>query len=445
MNNAVNFAKSSANIKPLALTLIDESWASATNSLIGRVVNFVAPNGNASHVEFIAPTRRNAAALVNIKWGGHLFAVRLTQPAVVPALDIVLRPDLPLSIWSMAVKEAISDWIELVSDVSGTPAVLVGLVRDSNPAPLNLSLGLRLSQIGQAYRGTIDITAADVAGWQWIINRLGAAPALLASVDPEVALSFCLRPVCVPISELCTLQPGDVVLLDESRAAANQLPLTCVSGGRIVHGLNAISDGIAIHLSNKPIKELNVALEQTVNPRPARTSPKAGDAATPDIPQGPDSLDELEMWLQFEVGHTKMSLGQVRSLTPGQVLVAAGDDSTHEVRVLCNGRWIATGRLVAIGERLGVQVTGLGGVDAAVGAANDQHSQATAPVASSSDLNGLQNGAVEQHEPTAERPDAGNQSSPQTVNQLGSQVGGQDQSVHAQALNNQLSSGNSAL
>lgn len=363
----------SSKVETVTLASLDADWVNIANRLVGRVVSFTAPNGSVSHLELISPTNRPAAALLRIKCGGHVFDVRVSQLAVVPALDIAVRPDLPLSIWQMAVKEAVSDWIALVSNISGTPAVLVGLVREPGAASLNLSLGLRLSQAGRADSGTVEITAADAAGWQWIANRLnGIARTQPAVVDPVMILSFRLRAVCVPISELRTLQLGDVVLLDESRALTTQLPLTCVSGERIVHGLNAISDGVAIHLSNKPSKELTVEHEPTVNPRPTRTSPKAGDVATPEIPQGPDALDDLDMWLQFEVGHAKMSLGQVRALTPGQVLVAAGDDSTHEVRVLCNNRWIATGRLVAIGERLGVQVTGLGGVDTALGVEKDK-------------------------------------------------------------------------
>ena len=396
-----------SRITTVTLACLEVDWVNIANSLIGRVVNFNAPSGGASRLELIAPTNRAAAALVRIKWGGHLFEVRVSQPAVVPALDIAIRHDLPLSIWLLAVKEAVRDWIGLMSEVSGTPAVVVELVRDPVAAPLNLSLGLQLSQAGRANRGTIEITAADAAGWRWIASRLsGFAPALPAAIDPVMILSFRLRSVCVPISELRTLQLGDVVLLDESRVETNQLPLTCVSGERFVYGLNAISDGIAIRLSNEPLKELIVEHEPTVNPRPTRTSPKAGDAATPEIPQGPDALDALDMWLQFEVGHARMSLGQIRALTPGQVLVAAGDDSTHEVRVLCNSRWIATGRLVAIGERLGVQVTSLGGVDMALGAEKDQRSQVPNGdnVPEISKESGLQSEEAAPKEPTADSP-----------------------------------------
>jgi len=398
----------SSRIDDLTLACLDTAWVNVANSLIGHEVSFTSPNGSTGRIEFIAPTNRTAATLLRIKWGGHMFAVRASQLAVVPALDIAIRPDLPLPIWEIAVKEAVTEWITLLSEVSGTPAVLVDLVRNPGKAPLNLSLGLRLSQVGLEERGTIEITATDVAGWQWAASRLhGSALALPASVDPLITLSFRLRPVCVPVSELRTLQLGDVVLLDEARALTNQLPLTCVSGERIVYGLNAISDGVVIYLSNKPIKELTLEHEPTVNPRPVRTSPKAGDVATPDIPQGPDSLDALDMWLQFEVGRTKMSLGDVRELTPGQVLVAAGDDSTHEVRVLCNNRWIATGRLVAIGERLGVQVTDLGGVDAAIEGDKDPylHQSRDGENLNSPEGIGSQSATARREEPAAKMPE----------------------------------------
>lgn len=389
-------------VESVTLASLDEGWIGTANGLIGRVNSFTAPDGVASQLEFIAPSNRAAAALIRIKWGAHEFAIRLSQLALDPALDIAIRPELPLPIWKIAVEEAVNGWIRLLSEVSGTPAMLVELVRDPEVAPLNLSLTCRLSQVGRAERDVIDITASDASGWHWIASRLKQpAPSLLSTVNPVITLSFRLQAVCVPIVELRDLQLGDVVLLDETRAASNRLPLTCVSGGRILHGLDAISDGVAIHLSNKPIKELVVEHEPSVNPRPTRTSPRAGDVETPEIPQGPDALDALDMWLQFEVGRTRMSLAQIRTLTPGQVLVAAGDESTHEVRVLCDSRWIATGRLVAIGERLGVQVTDLGGANAASSDENDLHVNDVGRdgVATSAERLNLQNERLMREEP----------------------------------------------
>lgn len=369
-------ASEQSTIKALSLVSLDGAWAGISNSLIGCSVGFVAPNGSSSQLEFIPPTQRAAAALLKIKLGGHLFELRVSQPATMPAVNIAIRDDLPSAIWQMAVEEAASDWIRLISEASGKPTVLVELSRHSDAAPLNLSLGVRLSRVGQADHGTIDVTASDIAGWQWVARHLrDPVPKPAAVIDPVMTLSFRLRPVCVAIAELRTLQLGDIVLLDESQSSATQLPLRCVIGERIVNGINAISDGIAIKVSKQPIKELSVTFEPTVNPRATRTSPRAGDTATPEIPQGPDVLDSLEMWLEFEVGRTKMSLGQIRALVPGQILVASGDDSTRDVRVLCNGRWIATGRLVEIGEKMGVQVTNLAGVEAVPTLKKDQQSK----------------------------------------------------------------------
>lgn len=83
---------------------------------------------------------------------------------------------------------------------------------------------------------------------------------------------------------------------------------------------------------------------------------------TPVVPAG--GLGAVEVDVVFEIGTLRMSVEELERMGPGQTLPlpdALGPQVP--VSVLGNGRKLATGRIVTVGETLGVQITGLEGRD----------------------------------------------------------------------------------
>ena len=90
-----------------------------------------------------------------------------------------------------------------------------------------------------------------------------------------------------------------------------------------------------------------------------RDDPAAADPSLAGDPAGlPLSrLDALEVVLRFEVGELSLTLGELKSLSPGHVFDLGQTLNRCDVRVLAHGNLLGRGYLVAVGDRLGVRVS----------------------------------------------------------------------------------------
>ncbi|MFM0735974.1 type III secretion system cytoplasmic ring protein SctQ [Paraburkholderia xenovorans] len=82
----------------------------------------------------------------------------------------------------------------------------------------------------------------------------------------------------------------------------------------------------------------------------------AEDGAQPDI----GSLDELDVPVHLEISTLDLPLRTLATLQPGYLLELPIALEDAQVRLVVHGRTIGTGRLVAIGEHLGLQVSRIG-------------------------------------------------------------------------------------
>jgi flagellar motor switch protein FliN len=74
----------------------------------------------------------------------------------------------------------------------------------------------------------------------------------------------------------------------------------------------------------------------------------------------PPTLARIDVTVTVEVGRTRMTLSEIASVTPGELVEL--DRMTEEpVDVLVNGRLFARGEIVAIGAAFGVRLTELAG------------------------------------------------------------------------------------
>lgn len=88
--------------------------------------------------------------------------------------------------------------------------------------------------------------------------------------------------------------------------------------------------------------------------------------AAASVPKGPslgerlDLVEEVKVQLSVTLGTTELTMGQLFALSAGDVL-ALDRDADAPVDVRLNGKLVARGLLVAIGDKFGVRITEIEG------------------------------------------------------------------------------------
>lgn len=73
-----------------------------------------------------------------------------------------------------------------------------------------------------------------------------------------------------------------------------------------------------------------------------------------------DTLARLPMQVRYEIAGPQLTVSRACGLAEGDVLTLPASASSAVVRLVCQGRTIARGELVCIGEQLGVRITSTG-------------------------------------------------------------------------------------
>ncbi len=148
------------------------------------------------------------------------------------------------------------------------------------------------------------------------------------------------------ISQLSQLKQGDVVFFSRSLMTRDEV-LTLRTES--VHGpwwvLRGRLDDTSVHI-------LQSAHTMSSTDTPQDTE-LADDAATTTL-----DLQSIPIRVSFDLGHTTLTLGEMQSLQPGEVLQMARTVDEY-VTIRANGAAIGTGQLVDIDGRLGVSISKL--------------------------------------------------------------------------------------
>ena len=198
-----------------------------------------------------------------------------------------------------------------------------------------------------------------VVGGAMPVALLHADPAVLERVVATVAASgvdlsplaaLPLRPVirlftrALPLEVLRGLRPGDTVL------AGGQPPLLRCGVGRALRAsLHIDPQEFTVHLAEPPAISDDPAAFEAADPTSAST----------EAPQSAGSLDELQLPVAFELDTARVSLAELASMQPGYAVELDVPLREATVRLVCHGRTLGTGQLIAIGEHLGVRITRL--------------------------------------------------------------------------------------
>lgn len=149
------------------------------------------------------------------------------------------------------------------------------------------------------------------------------------------------------LAELRGIRRGDIVSVERWTPEGPGLRVSARWGGE--HGIELQARAEGARLTIHELKD------PTMNRDPhALAAADGGDAAASSLPL--DRLDALEVALRFEIGELSLSLGELRSLRPGQVLELGAPLNRCPVRLVAHGNLLGHGHLVAVGERLGVRV-----------------------------------------------------------------------------------------
>ena len=168
-----------------------------------------------------------------------------------------------------------------------------------------------------------------------------------AQASINVPMIVCLRQAAVtlPVNEIRSLSPGDVILVDQVCQPEGTV-IAVIAEHLVVPVELSASGGL---LSSYPIRRQGSPWEWSME--------KEHDAVRKSAPDASD-IDDLPVRLVFEVGRLELSLSEIRRLAPGAILPLMRPlDAALDI--VANGRRIGSGTIVRIGDAVGVRVTRL--------------------------------------------------------------------------------------
>ena len=200
--------------------------------------------------------------------------------------------------------------------------------------PLTLDVQIKLGeQLAEPLQLHLSVAVAERVA-QLLETHLAEATWPLA----ELRLPLCLQAgwQWLTRAELCSLRPGDVLMLDQLDDADLMLELGGVKYARArrEHGKAHLLEAL-----------------QAIDPIKERPMSRVIDEQ--DMPVG---LDDLQIKIECKLGTLELSLAQLQGLGEGSVLALPGNE-TDAVELTVNGRSVGRGELVRIGAGLGVRLT----------------------------------------------------------------------------------------
>ncbi len=140
----------------------------------------------------------------------------------------------------------------------------------------------------------------------------------------------------LPIDVMATLAAGDVVLIDA------RLPNAEWRLSR--QGRTIVAHGELDHHAGRIV--LTAAPTLSIGASRMNTDDEAGE----------HSLQSLELTIRFEVDSARLAISEIAALGPGHVICLDTSLDDARIRIVCEGRQIGSGQLIALGDQLGVRI-----------------------------------------------------------------------------------------
>ncbi|MBA1427000.1 FliM/FliN family flagellar motor switch protein [Pseudomonas fluorescens] len=216
-------------------------------------------------------------------------------------------------------------------------------------AAKNLNFGCRL---------TVSQGSVRVVGYVWLspdsFLALCEAGRWRSTAKPisdqfQLAISLTLGRLRLPIAQVCSLQGGDVLILEQAFFQIQGAGYVRVGGRRLYGQINDASGPLSLTLT--AIEETSVDEEFALS-----LPPEHGDDQPIKDVFGPEPFDELSMALNVRCGTMNLTLGELRNLAPGTVLGVNGY-APGMAGLYYGDRPIARGQLVEVDGQLGLQLS----------------------------------------------------------------------------------------
>jgi type III secretion protein Q len=280
--------------------------------------------------------------------GPHDGRVGLDRPALAALLGEVRPERIPRPLRAVLLADALAACADALA--RATRLHFEWQPGDAPEPPLDPVAALRFRVEETGWSGALQF---DNAG---ALDTLVPGPAAAGSpVSPvrygaldrlRVPLRFGLGRTRLKLAEVRGIERGDIVAIEEWRAAGPAVVVDAAPGGRAGPRFTALAEGSRITI--QPLTEHPMD-------RPADTP--LATAAPPSPELAVDRLDAMEVTLRFEVGDLQISLGELRNVRAGHVFDLGQPLNRGPVRIVAHGNLLGKGTLVAVGDRLGVRVS----------------------------------------------------------------------------------------
>lgn len=285
--------------------------------------------GESYTLSFAAPEAVHVGPVVRVLAGDTSLWLRLRSwDRLFKGVDVckgVALGELPADIAPAVVEAAAEPLLDKLQQVTGLEWTVLE-VRSTDAPPTESILGLKFaSAAGDDFSGVVATNATGRELLASLIESLPLDPGALSQLPPLVA-PVEIGMTSLPIDELLTLRVHDVLMMDVS----------AYEPGR--SGLIRISPSVAWRVTAGDDK-ITLVERKTTTPRPH-------------LPAGSPTANVL-----FEYGQVTIPLDVLEGLEAGKELAREHHD---KVRLSIDGRHIAAGELVLLGNRLGVRISEMG-------------------------------------------------------------------------------------
>ncbi|AJQ81286.1 aldolase [Xanthomonas oryzae pv. oryzae PXO86] len=282
--------------------------------------------GFVTHCRGISP---NDAALLRLQVDTGQMDLRI---AARDGLALLLNEDddaLRVSIAGML----LADHLGAFAPLGLAAAEVIAFERDATPDDCH-GIGMTLGDLDaialKASASLLDTLQAAVDG----LAAPAQLPAWLAALRVNTRLRIGGRTASAAL--LQSLRPGDVLLHCTAAAA--------LTSGEVLWG---IAGGAVLRAA------VRLNMQQMI----LEASPTMQhDTFEPEVAPSTSNVAELELPVQLEVDQLALSLSTLSGLQPGQILELSVPVDQADIRLVVYGQTIGTGRLLAVGEHLGVQI-----------------------------------------------------------------------------------------
>lgn len=285
---------------------------------------------------------------------GHPATLHLetTQPQAVGELDWSdYAGAARLTAWTLAHERSLARLARAFDGVLLAQGLLDG---DAPRVGGQAAIGFRIGSGGDVLdRGVLQAEAA-------LLQRLLAGSVAFADPGRRAALDalparFCIvaRGPLLRADELRALECGDVLVLGRRQQVYARLGLLPRRAGALP-AWQATWTGGGLRIDAAAATTMDEFRSDSMNDTVHDNNPATEAGAD----AGDDPLAQLPLRVDFSLGEVDIPLAELSRLAPGYVFALADDIAHARVGIRANGHRVAHGRLVAIGDTLGVQLEG---------------------------------------------------------------------------------------